>query len=353
MSKIKVAVIGCGSIGRTAHIPSYLACPDAEIKYFCDIIPERADEQAQKHGGIAVYDYKQILNDPELDAVSVCTPNDVHPTISIDFLRAGKCVLCEKPAARTLDEVHLMQEAARETGKILNIGVVNRFNAAVNKIKELISEGVLGEVYHVYASFRASRAIPGLGGMFTTKAISGGGVLIDWGVHYLDLIMYCLSDPTPLTVSGKAYSKLATDMKGYVYENMWAGPPDYNGTYDVEEFITGMVRTSGATITLNGAWAQNIFIDERYIDFIGDKGGIRLQYGRDFSLFTIKDGKLTEEKPEFDRELNMYSHEINSFVHSVQTGEKLPSYIDTVEITARIMQALYDSSESGHEISLV
>lgn len=351
MSKVKVAVIGCGTIAKSAHIPAYLACEDAEIKYFCDIIPERADVQAAAHGGRAVYDYREILDDPELDAVSVCTPNDMHPVISKDFLRAGKHVLCEKPAARTLTEVREMQKVANETGKTLNIGVVNRFNGAVNAIKKLISEGALGEVYTVYVSFRAPRSIPGLGGMFTTKSIAGGGVLIDWGVHYLDLVMYCLNDPTPLTVSGQAYSKLATDMKSYVFESMWAGPPDYSGTYDVEEYITGLVRTEGPTISLNGAWAQNIFIHESFIDFIGTNAGIRLQYGGDFSLFSVKDGKLCTEKPEFEHN-NMFNDEIAAFVRCVRTGEKLPSHIDTVEITARIMQALYDSSEKRREIVL-
>lgn len=351
MAKVKAAVIGCGSIAKAAHIPSYVNNPDVEIKYFCDIIPERADVQVAAHGGTAVYDYHEILNDPELDAVSVCTPNNLHPTISIDFMRAGKHVLCEKPAARTLDEVHKMQAVQHETGKTLNIGVVNRFNSAVNEIKKLISDGVLGEVYNVYASFRAPRSIPGLGGMFTTKAIAGGGVLIDWGVHYLDLIMYCTGDPTPKTVSGEAYSKLATDMKGYVFNDMWAGPPDYNGKYDVEEYITGLVRTTGPSITLNGAWAQNIFISETYIDFLGTKAGIRLQYGGDFQLFSVKDGVLTTEKPPFTP-TNMFQEEINAYIRCIQTGEKLPSHIDTVEITARIMQGLYDSSEQGHEINL-
>lgn len=351
MKKIKVAVIGCGTIAKAAHIPSYLNCPNAEIKYFCDIIPERADEQAALHGGKAVYDYHEILGDPELDAVSVCTPNNVHPTISIDFMRAGKHVLCEKPAARTLSEVREMQNVAHETGMTLNIGVVNRFNAAVNKIKSIIAAGTLGEVYTVYVSFRAHRSIPGLGGMFTTKAIAGGGVLIDWGVHYLDLVMYCLGDPKPLTVSGQTYSKLAQDMRSYVYESMWAGPPDYSGTYDVEEYITGLVRTEGPTISLNGAWAQNIFVSETYIDFIGTEAGIRLQYGGDFQLFSVKDGKLTTEKPEFES-TSMFQEEINGFVNCVISGEKLPSHIDTVEITARIMQALYDSSEKRREIVL-
>lgn len=96
-----------------------------------------------------------------------------------------------------------MQKVQHETGMTLNIGVVNRFNDMVNLIREYIQDGRLGEVYHVYLSFRAFRSIPGLGGAFTTKEIAGGGSLIDWGVHYLDLVMYCLNDPKPLTVSGE------------------------------------------------------------------------------------------------------------------------------------------------------
>src|SRR5690606_22900371 len=114
--------------------------------------------------------------------------------------------------------------------------------------------GDLGELYHVYISFRAHRAIPGLGGAFTTKSIAGGGVLIDWGVHFLDIVMYCAGDPKPLTVTGQTYSKLGKDIENYAYVNMWAGPPKTSGTYDVEDMVTGMIRTEGPTITLNGAW---------------------------------------------------------------------------------------------------
>lgn len=122
-------------------------------------------------------------------------------------------MLCEKPAGRTYEEVSEMQKVQHETGKVLNIGVVNRFNAGVNLIKKYIDSGKLGEVYHVYVSFRAHRSIPGLGGAFTTKVISGGGVLVDWGVHYLDIVMYCCGDPKPLTVSGETFTKLGVDIK--------------------------------------------------------------------------------------------------------------------------------------------
>mgnify|MGYP001032773092 CR=1 FL=1 len=347
-----VGIIGCGTIANSAHIPSYLNNKEVTIKYFCDIIPERAQAAVEKYGcGIAVTDYHAVIRDPEVQAISVCVPNNMHAPISIDAMRAGKHVLCEKPAARTYDEALQMQKAQHETGMTLNIGVVNRFNDSVNRIKAIIDQGRLGEVYHVYVSFRAHRSIPGLGGAFTTKAIAGGGALIDWGVHYLDIVMYCCGDPKPLTVSGAAFCKLGKDIDGYVYKSMWAGPPVPGGTYDVDDSVTALIRTKGPVLTVHGAWAQNIGESETYIDFMGDKAGIRLNYGGGFTMYTVEDGALVTYKPDFPMS-DMFQNEIDSFVRCIKTGEKLPSHIDTVIITAQMMQAIYDSSAAGKEIIL-
>lgn len=350
---MKIAVIGCGTIANAAHIPSYMNNAEAEIKYFCDIIAQRAEKAVETYGcATAITDYQVALRDPEIEAVSVCTPNNMHAVIAIDALKAGKHVLCEKPAARTYQEALTMQQAQHESGKILNIGVVNRFNDSVNRIKKLIDAGKLGNVYHVYASFRAHRSIPGLGGAFTTKEIAGGGALIDWGVHYLDIVMYCCGDPAVHTVSGETFSKLGKDINGYAYKDMWAGPPVPNGIYDVDDSITALVRTAGPVITVHGAWAQNIGEEERYIDFIGDKGGIRLQYGKDFTVYTSEFGALVEYKPEFVMG-DHFQNEIDAFIDSVKTGKKQPSHIDTVIITAELMQAIYDSAQQHKEISLI
>ncbi len=348
---MKIGIIGCGTIANSAHIPNYLNNPDAEIKYFCDIIPEKAEECVKKYGcGIAVTDYHDVINDPEVAAVSVCTPNLMHPQIAIDAMRAGKDVLCEKPSARTLKEAEEMLKVHRETGRILNIGVVNRFNDNVRLIKKYIDDGKLGEVYHVYVSFRAHRSIPGLGGAFTTKAIAGGGTLIDWGVHYLDIVMYCTGDPKAKTVSGETFCKLGKDMPNYVYKDMWSEvTKDLNGTYDVDDFVTAFIRTSGPTITINGSWAQNIGIADSYIDFLGTKAGIRLIYGGDFTVWGVKDGKLTEEKPAFEKN-NAFNAELRAFVDCVRSGEKLPSHIDRNILTSKIMQGIYDSSMADREI---
>ena len=305
--KIKIAIIGCGAIANSAHIPAYMKNEKAEIKYFCDIIPERADAAVEKYGcGKAVYDYHEILDDPELDSVSVCTHNDLHSVIAIDFMRAGKDVLSEKPAARVLSEALEMQRVSHETDRILSIGVCNRFGNAVNHIKDLIDAGELGEVYHVYASFRANRSIPG--GDFTRKAASGGGALIDWGVHYLDLILYCCGEPKPLTASGEAFCKLGKNIKDYVYTNMWAeNTADKDGVFDVDESVTGFV------------------------------------------IYSVKNGMLMRSEPKF-RTNNFYEAEINSFVDCVINHEHNRADIDLAIGTSKIMQAIYDSSELHREV---
>ena len=350
---MKIAVIGCGHIANAQHIPAYLKNPNAEILYFCDIIPERAEAAVLQYGvGKAVTDYHEVILDPEVEAISVCTPNKMHSEISIAALEHGKNVLCEKPAARSLKEALLMQEAQHRYGKVLNIGVVNRFNVGVNKIKHLIDSGVLGEVYSVYVSFRAHRSIPGLGGAFTTKSISGGGVLIDWGVHYLDIVMYCCGDPKIQTVSAETFCRLGNPMRDYTYTYMWAGPTEPNGICDVEDGITGLVRSDGPTVNINGAWAQNIGIDETYIDFMGDKGGIRYYYNTGkFTLFGTNNGCLTKTDFDFEK-TSMFENEINAFIDCIESGEKLPSHIDTNMATVRLLDALYRSAELHREIVL-
>lgn len=350
--KINIAVIGCGNIANSAHIPAYMESEHAEIKYFCDIIPERADEACKKYGcGKAVYDYHEILDDPELDAVSVCTHNDHHSVISIDFMRHGKDVLCEKPAARILSEALEMEKVSYETGRLLSIGVCNRYSNSVNMIKDMIARGDLGEVFHVYASFRAHRSIPGLGGDFTNSASSGGGALIDWGVHYIDLILYCLGDPKPLTASGEAFCKLGKDMKNYTYTSMWAEDTKNveTGVYDVDDSVTGIVRTDSATLSFNGAWAQNIGQSETYIDFMGDKGGVRLQYCGKYTFYTARDGMLIEEKPDY-RLNGMHHDEVIDFVESVRKGERNRNDIRYAVGTSKILQAIYDSSAAHKEV---
>ena len=347
-----VAVIGCGRIANQAHLPSISAIDGVRIKYACDILIEKAEAAKEKFPKIEniTADYKEVLADPEVEAVWVLTPNYAHYTISMDALRAGKHVLCEKPITINYQLSCEMAEEAKKQGKILNIGVCNRFHKPVEQLREMNLNGEFGNIYHVYCSFRDCRCIPGLGGAFTTKKESGGGVLIDWGIHFFDLILYILGDAKIKTATCDAYSEMAKNMKDYKYKYMWAEDTAdiENGTNDVDDFITGYIRTDKASISFNGAWAQNLEKREMFIDFLGDKKGARLDYGSLFDLFDGETLETTREEYDIPRH---YAVEDKAFIESFKSGVKNQAYIDNILESAKVLDALYESSEKKTEIS--
>ena len=187
--------------------------------------------------------------------------------------------------------------------------------------------------------------------VFTDKAQSGGGVLIDWGVHFLDLILYILGGAKLKSVTCNAYNEMAKDMKAYKYTNMWAEDTKdiENGTNDVDDFISGYVRTDKANISFTGAWAQNVGINEMYIDFMGDKGGARLDYCKQFRFWSGETLEMTQSDHEIP---DMYQKEEEAFFASIDSGVKDKNHIDYVLESARLLEVLYESSERNEEIKL-
>ena len=353
MEKLVVAVVGCGRIANNAHFPAFEQMENVRVKYACDIIKEKAQAAKEKFSKIenVITDYKIALDDKEVDAVYVLTPNFAHYTVSMDALKAGKHVFCEKPITVNYElSVEMANEAAKQS-KMLQIGVCNRYQKSVEMLKELNEQGKFGNIYHVYCSFRSFRSIPGLGGAFTTKAQSGGGVLIDWGIHFLDLILYVLGGAKLKTVTCDAYNELAKDMKSYKYKSMWAEDTSdkEHGTNDVDDFISGYIRTNKASISFNGAWAQNINKPEMFVDFLGDKGGARLSYGGKFEFY---DGQTLETiAPEYDIP-NMYLCEDQAFAESIKTGVKNKSNITEILESMKLLETLYKLSDEKKEIEL-
>ncbi len=350
-----IAVVGCGRIANAAHFPAFMKMDNVRIKYACDLIKEKAEAVKEKFPKVeqVITDYNVALHDPEVQAVYVLTPNYAHYTVTMDALKAGKHVFCEKPITVNYPLSVEMANEAEKQGKMLNIGVCNRYQRSVEMLRQLNDEGKFGDIYSVYCSFRSYRSIPGLGGPFTTKAQSGGGVLIDWGIHFLDLILYVLGGAKLKTVTCDAYNELAKNMKEYNYagHGMWAEDTAdiEHGTNDVEEYITGYIRTDKASISFNGAWAQNIDANDMFIDFMGDKGGARLSYG---GKFTFYDGKTLETiKPEYDIP-DMYLCEDKAFIESINTGKKDKNNIENILESMKLLQALYDSSDKKEEIKL-
>lgn len=347
----KIAIIGCGAIGKV-HADAWNHEKRAQIATLVDLLPEKAKALlAQCPGASIETDYRKMLADPTITAVSVCLPNHLHCPVTLDALRAGKHVLCEKPIALNLAEALSMQAEAKKCGRILNIGVVNRWHATVNLIKDMINRGELGEVYHVSLSFRAFRSIPGLGGWFTDRKRSGGGVLIDWGVHFIDLALYALGLPQPHSVSGVTHARLARKMEDYKFLNMWAGPPDLAGTNDVEEYVAAMIRTSGPSISLEGAWAQNLDKGAMHLDFLGDKAGLRLEYRGAFTVYGTRDGNLYEMTPKLPA-CNDFHAEISGFFDSFTTGKPGRAHIDEVLVSQKVLDAVYRSASEGREVDL-
>lgn len=285
------------------------------------------------------------------EAVFVLTPNYAHYTVTMDALRAGKHVFCEKPITVNYALSKEMAEEAEKCGKILNIGVCNRYHASVEELARRNAAGDFGEIYHVYCSFRSPRSIPGLGGAFTDKSRSGGGVLIDWGVHFLDLILYILGDTALKTVTCDVHQRIGANMKEYRYHSMWAEETAdvENGVNDVEDFVTGYVRTDSATLSLNGAWAQNLDKKEMFIDFLGDKAGARLTYCGQFDFFN---GQTLETETTSHDIPDMYRREDEDFLRSVRTGEKTRNHIDRILQSALLLDTLYRSASEGHEVAV-
>lgn len=353
LEKKVLAVIGCGRIAKLAHFPAFAQMENVRIKYACDLILEKAEAMKEICTTIenVITDYRVALADSEVEAVYVLTPNYAHYTITMDALKAGKHVFCEKPITVNYELSCKMSEEARKQGKILNIGVCNRYNKSIEMLEEMNRNGEFGNIYHVYCSFRSFRSIPGLGGAFTTKEQSGGGVLIDWGVHFLDLILYILGGAKLKNLTCDAYCEMAKDMKTYKYENMWAEDTAdiENGTNDVDDLISGYIRTDKASISFNGAWAQNIKKDEMFIDFMGDKAGARLTYGGKFEVY--KGDTLETVTPEYDIP-DMYLCENKAFIESVKTGVKDRSNIENILESAKLLDYLYKSAENGCEVKL-
>ena len=351
VKKMVIAVIGCGRIARNAHLPAFSMMDDVRIKYACDLLEDKAKKLQADFPIIenVITDYKIALQDEEVEAVYVLTPNFAHYTVAMDALKAGKNVFCEKPITVNYELSCAMAKEAEAQGKILNIGVCNRYNTSIELLKQYVEEGKFGSIYHVYCSFRSFRSIPGLGGAFTTKAQSGGGVLIDWGVHFFDLIMYILGSAKLESVTCDAYSEMAKDMQAYKYRGMWAEDTKdvVNGTNDVDDYITGYIRTDKASISFNGAWAQNIETSEMFVDFLGDKGGARLSYG---GKFTYWDGATLEKiEPEYELE-NMFYKESKGFIQSIRSGIKDRNNIVNVLETAKLLDSLYESAAKKKEL---
>ena len=344
--KKRLAIVGYGGQGAW-HAEHAMRSDVVELAGIRDIAEKRINAAREK--GIRVYEsLEEILADDSVDIVLCATPNDVHKDIVVQSLLAGKNVICEKPVALSVGDFDEMLAAAEKSGAHFSVHQNRRWDVDYLAMKSLVDSGEIGDVINIESRIHGSRGIPS---DWRCHKPYGGGMILDWGVHFLDLILYILGGAKLKTATCDAYSEMAKDMKSYKYTGMWAEDTSdiENGTNDVDDFITGHVRTDKASISFNGAWAQNIDANDMFIDFLGDKGGARLTYGGKFVFWSAD--TLEKTAPEYDIP-NMYYCEDKAFLESIETGIANKNNISEILESAKLLDALYESAKAGKEIEL-
>lgn len=349
---MKVGIIGCGGIARGKHMPAIREHGDIEVVALCDLIEERAIAYKKKYdwpGAKIFTDYKELLKE-ELDAVYVLTPNREHSSITIDALKAGKHVMCEKPMAKTSAEARAMLEAAKEAGKVLTIGYQNRFRPDSSYLKRACDNDELGEIYYARAHAIRRRAVP-TWGVFLDADAQGGGPLIDIGTHALDLTLWMMNNYEPEMVVGSVYKKLGDQTET---GNAWG---DWDPEkYTVEDSAFGYIRMkNGATIMLESAWALNsLDVDEAKTTLCGTKAGADMKDG--LRINKVKYNKQVVEKPALDAAgvaffdgtgENPDLLEQQAFYDAVMKGKEVVVKPEQALVVTEILEAIYESAKTG------
>lgn len=352
-----IGIIGAGMIANV-HADAALAVGTTVLAVH-DPRSAKATSFSEKHNCDALDDVDDLLAREDIDGVVVATPNDQHASLAIQSLQAGKHVLLEKPMAMSLQQCDEIIAARDTSGNVLQMGFVCRYSPAVQKAKQLIDNGVIGKVQHVDATLLRQRGIPGIGGWFTTKERSGGGCLIDIGVHLIDVTMYLTSMHAPSRVSGKCHQAFSIDT--YAYEEMWSTPiPD--GTFDVEDFVRATVHDKeGVSFQLNVSWAthlpQHSMKDGLLIE--GSKGALVVDLWSDeMTRGYAEDGAPKQETISFDVTEawdDAFQAEHKAFAKAIANG-KLDEGAGSGEdgrLVQSIVEAMYASDAAGKEIAVV
>lgn len=351
MSKIKVGVIGLGSISEM-HIQSYQKSNEAELAALCDINEERLHKQAKKLGVEHTYtDYHELLANPEIDAVSICTWNNTHAQIAIAALNSGKSVLSEKPLCKTIEEAKAVQQAVKvNPEQFLQVGYVRRFGTNTKVLKKFIDSGDLGEIYYSKAS--CIRVIGNPGGWFADKERSGGGPLIDLGVHVIDLCWYLMGKPKVKSVSGNTYQKLGN--RSNVEFKSFYKAADYDAEKnDVEDFANAIIRfENGASIVVDVSFALHAKKEEINVSLHGDKGGAVIEPA--LEIFTEKNNIILNSTPQIDHLSFDFVHgfqkEIDHFIACVKGEESTIAPVEDGVEMMKILTGVYQSSLEQKEI---
>ncbi|PAV31245.1 oxidoreductase [Virgibacillus profundi] len=349
---LKVGVIGVGSISEF-HIKPYMENKQVELVALCDKNEQRLAGKGELYGVSQLYrDYHELLANEEIDAVSICTWNNSHAEIAIAALEAGKHVLVEKPLCMTVEEALAVQAAVEKSGKVLQVGFVRRHGDNTKLLKTFIDNGELGEIY--YAKTSCLRRLGNPGGWFSDISKSGGGPLIDLGVHMIDICWYFMGKPRPVSVTGNTYRKLGN--RSHIENLSFYQAADYDPSLnDVEDLTNALIRfENGASIMVDVSFTLQTKKDELYVKLFGDKGGA--EFEPELALVTEKHNTIMNVTPQVDNlgfdVHKAFINEINHFVDCCLEGsENIAPVADGVQVM-KMLNAIYESANTGKKIYL-
>ncbi len=345
MKKFRIGIIGLG-MGKS-HIEGYQSHPAGEVVAVADMDEARLATVAEKYNIPSTYtDAARMLAEEKLDIVSVVTPNKFHKDLTIAALEAGCHVLCEKPMAMNAAEAEEMLAASKKCDRRLMINFSFRFRPQSFAMKKLIEAGELGNIYFGRTVWQRRRGMPGFGGWFGTKALAGGGPLIDLGVHRLDLALWLMNYPEPEWVIGSTYNPIASAIAA-----------KQGKTYDVEDFAAAMIKfKNGATLELEASWAGNIKENELMeTRLLGDKGGLHQYNVNGTYEFEVElyreiagcqyDSKLHPPVPE--------CHNAQySLLEAIVNDQPTPAPGEQGLTVMRLLDTIYESAATGKPINI-
>lgn len=346
--KVKVGIVGAGNIANSAHLPAYQECSNAVPVAICDIDFERAKKTAEKYGIEHVYpSVEEMLAKADIEAVDICTWNNGHAPVCIAAAEAGKHVLCEKPLTMDVSLALEMQKAVEDAGVIFMLAVPSRFGYENMYLRDMYERGELGEVYYAKTSAVRRRGTPS--GWFTDKKTSGGGPVIDIGIHRIDEAWYLMGNPRPVRVSANVFSKIGDyQTKGV---GRWIGTPCPDNRFDCEDSGAGVIHfENGALMLFEASWALNAPAKEATL-ICGTKAGATIE---PFTIYGERNDYLsTDEITVLRGGEKRFLLEIEHFADCVQKGVKETKYPMSQAVDMqRMLQAIYDSAASGKEILL-
>ncbi len=345
--RLRCAVIGAGAIGLH-HLTSLQCCPRAAAVAISEVNLHRAREACDRYKIPRNYnDYRELLEQPDVEAVIIAVPNYLHATIAIDALKARKHVLLEKPMATGLKDAVKIVETAKKMKCTFMVGQNFRFNRYSQLAKMAIDRGDLGEVYHARAFWLRRAGIPRIGSWFTQKKFAGGGCVYDIGGHFLDLCLYLMKDFDVEAVLAQNHSKFGH--RGLMEFDWGKSEIDPHKPCDVEDFCAAMLKLKGGrTLMLETSWASYVAPDAREngVDLFGTNAGLSL-----FPARLFRNGPTGTETVYLSAPKVPCSEDrLHHFVACVLDNKKPLVTMEESLKLQQVLDAIYTSAETGREV---